>query len=106
MFTVLVTAHLLYAFAARQPSRGILSNRWLLLAVAGGVALQFLVVVWPAAHDLFGTTRLSHREWTVVEAWECDIRQQTPMVAERVASELQRHRRVHATSLTGTTERL
>lgn len=66
MFTVLVTAHLLYAFAARQPSRGILANRWLLAAVAGGIALQIAVVAWPAAHQVFGTAHLSLREWLLV----------------------------------------
>ena len=66
MFTVLVTAHLLYAFAARRPSRGVLANRWLLAAVAGGIALQFTVVAWPAAHDLFGTAHLTFREWLLV----------------------------------------
>jgi len=68
MFTVLVTAHLLYAFAARRPSRGILANRWLLGAVAGGIALQFTIVAWPAAHDLFGTAHLMLREWLLVLA--------------------------------------
>jgi Ca2+-transporting ATPase len=66
MFTVLVTAHLLYAFAARQPSRGILGNRWLLAAVAGGILLQAVVVAWPAAHQVFGTARLTLREWLLV----------------------------------------
>jgi Ca2+-transporting ATPase len=66
MFTVLVIAHLLYAFAARQPSRGVLSNRWLLLAVAAGIALQLAIVAWPGAHELFGTAHLTLREWFVV----------------------------------------
>jgi Ca2+-transporting ATPase len=68
MFTVLVTAHLLYAFAARQPSRGILANRWLLAAVAGGVLLQLIVVAWPAAHQVFGTAHFTLREWLLVLA--------------------------------------
>jgi Ca2+-transporting ATPase len=64
MFTVLVVAHLLYAFATRLPSRRL--NRWLIVAVVGGLALQALVVLWPAAHPLFGTASLSPREWLLV----------------------------------------
>lgn len=71
MFTVLVVAHLLYAFAVRvsrrRPSPGHLQvNRWLLVAVGGGLLLQLLVVAWPGAHDLFGTAHLAPREWAVV----------------------------------------
>ncbi len=66
MFTVLVGAHLLYAFAARLPCRGLLTNRWLLGAIASGVALQSLIVALPAAHGLFGTAPLSIREWVTV----------------------------------------
>jgi len=66
MFTVLVAAHLLYAFVARLPGRG--RNRPLLLGVAGGLLLQVLVVVWPPAHELFGTAHLGVREWALVAA--------------------------------------
>ena len=66
MFTVLVAAHLLYAFVARLPGRG--RNRPLLLGVAGGLLLQVLVVVWPPAHELFGTAQLGARGWALVAA--------------------------------------
>jgi Ca2+-transporting ATPase len=71
MFTVLVLAHLLYAFVVRahdlrQPPRLLSSNKWLLFAVATGVFLQLLIVAWPAAHELFGTAPLSTREWALV----------------------------------------
>jgi hypothetical protein len=66
MFTVLVAGHLLYAFVARLPSRGL--NRALLLGVAGGLLLQLLVVVWPAARPVFGTAYLAPREWALVAA--------------------------------------
>lgn len=67
MFTVLVTAHLLYAFAARIPTRAklrdMVPNAWLVLAVGFGLGLQFLIAAWPAAHGLFGATALGPREW-------------------------------------------
>jgi Ca2+-transporting ATPase len=64
MFTVLVVAHLLYAFVARLPSRRM--NGWLIVAVFAGLALQALVVLWPAAHPVFRTASLSLGEWLLV----------------------------------------
>jgi Ca2+-transporting ATPase len=64
MFTVLVAAHLLYAFVARLPTRR--SNRWLLLAVLGGLALQAFVVLFPPARPVFDTAPLGGREWGLV----------------------------------------
>ena len=61
MFTVLVVAHLLYAYAVRKPGTG--RNLGLLAAIAGGIALQVLVVAWPAAHAVFGTVSLGARDW-------------------------------------------
>ena len=71
MFTVLVFAHLLYAFVVRahdlhRPLQWLSSNGWLLFAVATGISLQVLIVVWPAAHELFGTAPLTAREWMLV----------------------------------------
>jgi len=71
MFTVLVFAHLLYAFVVRRndlrrPLQWVSSNGWLLFAVAAGISLQVLIVAWPAAHGLFGTAPLSAREWLLV----------------------------------------
>jgi Ca2+-transporting ATPase len=71
MFTVLVLAHLLYAFVVRahdlrRPPRWLSSNGWLLFAVATGIFLQLLIVAWPAAHELFGTAPLTTREWVLV----------------------------------------
>jgi Ca2+-transporting ATPase len=62
MFTVLVAAHLTYAYAVRRP--GTRGNPWLLASVAGGIALQVLIVSWTPAHSLFGTVSLSLRDWT------------------------------------------
>jgi P-type Ca2+ transporter type 2C len=64
MFTVLVVAHLLYAFVARLPSRRV--NGWLIVAVVGGLMLQALVVLWPAAHPVFRTASLTLKEWLLV----------------------------------------
>jgi Ca2+-transporting ATPase len=66
MFTVLVVAHLLYAFVARMSRRTREVNRWLIAAVASGIGLQMLIVTWPAAHGLFDTAHLSVREWALV----------------------------------------
>ncbi|MEW6059388.1 MAG: HAD-IC family P-type ATPase [Actinomycetota bacterium] len=65
MFTVLVVAHLLYAFAVRRGA-GVWSNRWLLAAIGAGVGLQFLAVAVPGLHSLFGTATLALREWALV----------------------------------------
>jgi Ca2+-transporting ATPase len=68
MFTALVVAQLIYAFAARLPTRGAWSNPWLVGAVAGGILLQVSIVTWPAAHDVFGTAHLSSGEWALAGA--------------------------------------
>jgi magnesium-transporting ATPase (P-type) len=72
MFNVLVTAHLLYAFAARIPARAALREMlpsWpLLLAVGMGLGLQLLIATWPAAQGLFGGARLGPREWALAVA--------------------------------------
>jgi Ca2+-transporting ATPase len=64
MFTVLVAAHLLYALVARLPTRR--RNRWLLLAILGGLALQAFVVLFPPARPVFDTVPLGAREWGLV----------------------------------------
>jgi Ca2+-transporting ATPase len=71
MFTVLVLAHLLYAFVVRphdlrHPLRWLSSNWWLVFAVAMGIFLQLLIVVLPGAHELFGTAFLTTRECVLV----------------------------------------
>src|SRR4029453_212520 len=66
MFTVLVFGHLLYGFTVRRPSSGTPPNRWLGLAVGLGIALQLVVLAWPAARDLLGMAPLSARQWLLV----------------------------------------
>ena len=63
-FTLLVTTHLLYSFALGQPTR----NRWLVGAVAGGLALQAVILGWSPARDVFHTTSLDGRAWVLVAA--------------------------------------
>ena len=67
MFSVLMTAHLLYAFAVRRsegrPDR---ANPWLFAAVGGGLALQTLIVSLPLMQRLFSTVALSPSEWLLV----------------------------------------
>jgi Na+/glutamate symporter len=66
MFTVLVTAHLLYAYAVRR--RGTGRNPWLALSVAGGIGLQVAVLAWPAATSLFGMEAMTARYWLATAA--------------------------------------
>ena len=72
MFTVLVIAHLLYAFVVRRPRaeppslRRLVSNRWLLGGVGLGLALQIAAVLWSPARGVLGTAPLSAREWVLV----------------------------------------
>jgi P-type Ca2+ transporter type 2C len=64
----LVTAHLLYAFVARQPTRGgwrdplapagWLGTPWLGAAVAGGLLMHGVATAWPPAQTLLGVTSL------------------------------------------------
>ncbi|HXF71085.1 MAG TPA: cation-transporting P-type ATPase [Actinomycetota bacterium] len=73
-FTVLVVAHLLYAFAVRRPPgdppslRRLASNPWLLAGVGAGLALQLGAIVWPPARGVLGTAPLTPREWGLVLA--------------------------------------
>jgi Ca2+-transporting ATPase len=64
MFTVLVVAHLVYAYGVRRPGTG--RNLWLVGAVGAGIALQLLVVGWPLAHALFGTRSATLGDWVLV----------------------------------------
>ena len=59
----------MYAFGVRAVGSGgrvLRGNPRLVGAVVGGFALQALIVSWPAAHDLFGTTRFDVRTWVLV----------------------------------------
>jgi Ca2+-transporting ATPase len=67
LFSTLVVAGLLYSFVVRRGT-GLMSNRWLLLAVAGGFAAQLLIVYLPAAGVLFETVPHDLREWGLILA--------------------------------------
>jgi Ca2+-transporting ATPase len=71
-FTTLVFAGLFTAFNARSAMssafRGMLSNRWLLGAVALAVALQVAVVSLPVLQVAFGTAPLDATHWLVCVA--------------------------------------
>lgn len=66
-FTVLVLAQLFNCFSARSDLtsafRQWAANRWLLIAVAFSLGLQFLVVYVPFLQEAFGTTSLSAADW-------------------------------------------
>ncbi len=65
LFTTLVIAGLLYAFVVRRGS-GVLSNRWLLLAIAASFAAQLLISYLPPARELFATVPYTPAEWVVI----------------------------------------
>ena len=66
-FTVLVLAQLFNCFSARSDLtsafRQWAANRWLLVAVAFSLGLQFLVVYVPFLQEAFGTTSLTATDW-------------------------------------------
>jgi calcium-translocating P-type ATPase len=77
MFSVLVGAHLLYAFVARRPDPVAAPtagptpwhrpaiNRWLIAAVGAGMALQAVLLLWPPGRVVFDTVRLDPRAWSL-----------------------------------------
>lgn len=68
-FTTLVFAQLFNALNARSATssafHGLLSNRWLLLALAFGVIMQVVVVEVPLMQAAFGTVSMDPIQWTV-----------------------------------------
>ena len=83
-FTVLVLAQLFNCFNARSDIVSAFHhwavNRWLLVAIAGSLGLQFLVVYLPALQDAFSTAPLSVDDWLAATAlassvlWVSEIR--------------------------------
>ena len=66
LFSTLMVAHLVYAFVARWPTRGVTSNPWLLGAVVSGIGLHAVIVSWAPAQGIFDTTALSIESWAIV----------------------------------------
>ncbi|WP_143288770.1 cation-translocating P-type ATPase, partial [Calderihabitans maritimus] len=77
-FTTLVISQLLYVFECRSDyysafEAGLFSNKYLLLAVAGSVAMQLAVIYLPALQSVFKTVSLNGFHWTVIllfGAWD------------------------------------
>lgn len=69
-FTVLVILQLVNALSVRHAHRsmfiGVLSNRWLWLALAVGLLLQVLVVYVPVLNAAFSTVPLDWEHWLLV----------------------------------------
>jgi Ca2+-transporting ATPase len=70
-FTVLVVAQLFHAFNCRSERRsifslGVFTNRSLVMATAGSMALQAAIVVTPWSHAIFGVTTLDVQHWVLV----------------------------------------
>jgi Ca2+-transporting ATPase len=76
MFSTIVVAHLLYAFVVRGGADGrerpllrdVATNPWLLVGVGTGLLFQVVIVAWPAAREVFGTTSLPASGWSTVAA--------------------------------------
>jgi Ca2+-transporting ATPase len=73
LFACLVLSQLLHTLAYRSETKSIFSvevfkNKWLLAAIAGSFALQFLVISVEGLRGLFGLTWLSPLQWAVVVA--------------------------------------
>jgi calcium-translocating P-type ATPase len=69
MFSVLVGAHIFYAFAVRRDDGARpLANRWLVGAAGFGLLMQLVILAWPPAQVLFDTAPLSVEEWALVLA--------------------------------------
>jgi Ca2+-transporting ATPase len=70
-FCTIAIAQLFYAFAFRSrertlPELGARSNRLLLYAVLGGLALQVGLILTPVLHRWFGVVPLAAGEWALV----------------------------------------
>jgi Ca2+-transporting ATPase len=73
LFTAIVLTQLLHAFSFRSEERTIFSaeslrNHWLLLAFAGSMSLQALVIYLPPLQGVFGTAALGPVDWAAVMA--------------------------------------
>jgi magnesium-transporting ATPase (P-type) len=60
--------------------KGLFSNHWLWLAIALGVAMQFLVLYVPAMQKAFGTFPLTLEDWVI-----CTVAAATVLVAIEIA---------------------
>jgi len=89
-FTTLILFQVFNVFNARSDERsaftGLFTNRWLWLAIALSVALQFVVLHVPALQQAFGTVGLGAGDWVrcvVVASSVLWLRELTKLVARR-----------------------
>ena len=71
MFSALVLTQLLHAFDFRSATVTVwhpdsLKNRWLVLSLAGSMALQATIIYVPALSSIFKTAPLSAMQWVAV----------------------------------------
>jgi len=71
IFSTLAINSLFYVFAVKSLKKSIfeidlLSNRWLLVTVFGGIGIQLLVVYTPFLQKLFSTVPMGIFEWLIV----------------------------------------
>jgi Ca2+-transporting ATPase len=89
-FTTLILFQIFNVFNARSDERsaftGLFTNRWLWLAIALSVALQFVVLQVPALQQAFGTVGLGAADWVRCVAVASSVlwlRELTKLVARR-----------------------
>jgi Ca2+-transporting ATPase len=89
-FTTLILFQIFNVFNARSDERsaftGLFTNRWLWLAIALSVALQFVVLQVPALQQAFGTVGLGATDWVrcvLVASSVLWLRELTKLVARR-----------------------
>lgn len=72
IFTVFVLYELSVVFSVRSQkhafSTGLLSNKWLLLAVAVSLGLQFIALYFPPVQTLLKTTPILAEDWPIILA--------------------------------------
>jgi Ca2+-transporting ATPase len=92
-FTTLFLFQMFNVFNARSDERsafaGLFRNRWLWLAIALSVALQFVVLQVPALQQAFGTVGLGAADWgrcVAVASSVLWLREVTKLVGRRVAA--------------------
>ncbi|MHB9027312.1 MAG: cation-translocating P-type ATPase [Candidatus Latescibacterota bacterium] len=70
-FTTLAAFQWFLAFSARSHTEslfsvGLFRNRWLIFGIGAAILLQLLVVYWSPAQNIFETTGITLRDWTLI----------------------------------------
>ncbi len=71
LFTAMVLVQKIHAFNYLSETHSVFSaesfrNKWLNIAFVATVAMQLVVIYWPPAQDLFGTTGLGVHDWIAI----------------------------------------